>query len=118
MVASCIPRDSRGRLSGMSGRKRRTDGPPRLVHGRKGAPSIVDALLSILWNPHPKDTNDWPVLSIADLRSKVSKILQYEVASSTVRSGLYSRPDVFKRCKSEDGRSCYGLHENVRLKLR
>ena len=87
--------------------------PPRLVRGRRGGKSIVDALVKALWWD-AMDDRQWPVRTIPALRDEVSRQLNYDAPPSSVRSTLYSRTDVFERTQVLGQGVAYRLTEWAR----
>lgn len=71
----------------------------------------MDALVEVLWMT---DDERWPSISLANLKELVGRRLEYDIASSTVRSAIYSRPEVFRRLKTKDGKTAYSLAASVK----
>lgn len=85
---------------------------PSFGPGRRGGTSVVDAIARTLWRTAGK----WPALTIQEIRVGVSEELGYDVPSSTVRSELYRRDDVFERVAPTEGRVHYRLTAQARRK--
>lgn len=76
---------------------------PRFVPGRRGGISVVDALARALWSAkRPKDGGDWPAKTFRTLVAEASSIVGYQLTSSTVRSAIYGRMDLFEK-DEQDG---------------
>lgn len=67
--------------------------------GRRGGASIVDKIVQEL----RRKEGDWPRLSFKELRAAVSASLGYNVSDSTIRSAIYSRPELFQKVIRTDG---------------
>jgi len=77
---------------------KRTTAAPSFVKGRKGNTSVVDCLVRILWRQ--SDDDPWPERTFEELRAAVSKMQDYHVTPSTVRSSVYQYPGIFERVTS------------------
>lgn len=87
---------------------------PSIVRGRKGRTSVCDALVIALWAADNRVP--WPQLTLEQLRESISRVLGYPVSGSTVRSVLYSKPEVFERAPRINGRVAYRLSRRLRKK--
>jgi hypothetical protein len=88
--------------------------PPRLVAGRRGGISIVDALVEALWLRRAERNQsgsgeEWPSLGLEELHKYVLDCLKYNVASASVRSAIYNHPEIFERASTSAGRVAYRL---------
>jgi len=92
----------------------RASSPPSYIRGRKGAVSVVDAVVAALWRAH--DGKDWPTRSLAELRAAVSATLGYAVAASTVRASVYDHPELFEKDPRGDAPR-YRLTAKVRKRV-
>ena len=72
--------------------------PHCLVQGRRGGLSVVDALISRLW----QSDNVWPSKSLSVLTRECVDVLGYAVSNSTVRATVYRYPEFFER-DDQDG---------------
>ena len=72
---------------------------PIYAHGRRGGRSIVDSIVHELL----RTKDGWPIRSFGELRDLLSPALGYELSTSTIRSSIYSRSDVFEKVVSEAG---------------
>ncbi len=89
--------------------------PPTFIQGRKGGVSIVDAMVRALWVRSDADgKDDWPSLSLVDLQERASRALGYDVPSSSVRSSVYSHPDIFEKCTLAGAKVAYRLSPAAR----
>lgn len=79
---------------------------PSFVRGRRGGYSLVDALVRVLW---PSAVGTPAALTIAEMQEGAKVVLAYDVPASSVRSALYSRPDVFERTVRPGARAAYRL---------
>jgi len=66
-----------------------------LIRGRKGQRSIADSLAKALTAPRGS-ANDWPALTFAELARLASEDQGYAVQGSTIRSTVYSHPEIFE----------------------
>ncbi len=80
--------------------KRTCQGPPTFVAGRKGRTSTVDSIVACLWVRRTSVGDEWPELSFAELRTAVEATQGYSISSSTIRSAIYGRTDLFERSTS------------------
>lgn len=66
--------------------------------GRKGRISVADALIRLLErSARTGKKRALEGLSLADLRDGCASILEFDIASSTVRSVIYKKPTVFEK---------------------
>jgi len=56
---------------------------------------------------------EWPARTLEQLRDAVASALDYDVPSSTIRSTVYTHPNVFERCRVK-GKIAYKLTSNAR----
>ena len=73
---------------------------PSFVKGRKGHVSVVDCLVRTLWRAQD---GGWPQRTFEQLRTAVSEMQGYHVASSTIRSSVYQYPALFERVPAKNG---------------
>lgn len=88
---------------------------PSIAKGRKGRTSVCDALVVALWAG--EEYTGWPHLTLDQLQASVTRVLGYSVSGSTVRSALYSKPEVFEKAPPVNGRVSYRLSRRLRKKL-
>lgn len=79
------------------GSRKRQQSAPSFVQGRKGRHSVVDCLVKALWKANFGSSREWPALTFGELRGQVSKMQRYQVTSSTIRSAVYAKLDLFER---------------------
>lgn len=87
---------------------------PRFAAGRKGVLSLLDAIIRTLWQSD--DRGEWPTMSLIDVNARVSKMLGYEVPSSSIRSTVYNHLDLFTKSASPGIRVRYSLSAKVRVR--
>jgi len=67
---------------------------------RRGAMSVADAIVRLLWRD---GKNKWRERALGEMGVEVSALLGYEVPSSSIRSTVYKRTDLFERAPGESG---------------
>jgi hypothetical protein len=72
---------------------------PSFVQGRKGQTSVVDCIVKRLW---VDENGHWPECTFAELRESATKMQGYRVSSSTIRSSVYTRGDLFERVATSE----------------
>ena len=92
---------------------------PRLVAGRKGLVSVVDAMIQALWKETGRARRgelgeNWPALTIAEIHEEASRVRQKEIPRTTIRCELYRHQELFERCSTEETVVRYRLTASLR----
>lgn len=85
--------------------------PPSIIPGRKGRPSVADALVAALW-PSQRE-REAPLLSIKILVEECNQRIGCVVQAATVRSTLYRHNEIFERVGTSPRSVLYRLTKNM-----
>ncbi len=90
--------------------------PTDFVKGRQGRRSLVDTLALLLSKSRAPES--WPEMSFTELQTAASKLQHYNIASSTIRSAIYSRRELFESKRAPDGVIRWRLSDLARKKVK
>lgn len=83
---------------------------PSFVKGRRGGLSVIDAMVRALWVRKVRGGEYvWPCLPIGEICDTVARKLGYDIPSSTVRSELYRKTDIFEKNSADGSKVTYRL---------